>query len=395
MTPAARVQAAIEVLDRIGQGAATEQALTAWARGARYAGSKDRAAVRDHVFAAIRCRRSLAALGGGEGGRAIMIGALREAGAPLDDIFSGAPHAPAPLDAAERAAGHPPEGAARVDLPDWLWPMFRASLGDAAEAVALALRERAGVHLRVNVARTDRDGAIAALAADGVAAEPHPAADTALAVTEGARRIRQARAYAEGIVELQDAASQALARELPVAPGAKVLDYCAGGGGKALALAALGAGDGQGLLVAHDADPGRMRDLPERARRAGARIRQATTAELAGLAPFDLVLCDAPCSGSGSWRRAPDGKWALTPDRLEELRRIQSGILDDAAPLVAAGGVLAYATCSVLRSENDDQVADFQRRHPGWTLQKARNWPVSGGNFGTDGFHLSVLTRKT
>ncbi|MGR3803820.1 RsmB/NOP family class I SAM-dependent RNA methyltransferase [Marinibacterium profundimaris] len=391
MTPAARVQAAIEVLDRIGSGAATEQALTAWARGARYAGSKDRAAVRDHVFGAIRCRRSFAALGGGTDGRSIMIGALRAAGLPLDEMFSGAPHAPAPLSAAERAAGHAPEGTDRLDLPDWLWPLFQESLGDAAEPAALALRGRAGVHLRVNTACGDRDSAIARLAEDGVTAQPHPAATTALAVTEGARRIRQGRAYAEGLVELQDAASQALVEALPLRPGQSVLDYCAGGGGKALAMAATG-----GLTItAHDADPRRMRDLPARADRAGAAIGLAETGSLADLGPFDLVLCDAPCSGSGSWRRAPDAKWDLTPDRLDDLCALQAEILDAAVPLVAPGGVLAYATCSVLRPENGDQIAGFLVRHGDWSVQSTRDWPVTEGDLGTDGFHLSVLTRKS
>ena len=389
MTPAARVQAAIEVLDRILAGAATEQALTSWARGARYAGSKDRAAVRDHVFDAIRCRRSFAALGGGTDGRAIMIGACRASGLGTEGLFTGAPHAPAPLSDAERSAGEPPTGAARIDLPDWLWPRFEASLGERAEDAALALRSRAGVHLRVNVKQTSREAVRNMLAQDGIETQPHPAAETALTVTEGARRIRQSVCFSDGLVELQDAASQALALELPLRDGLRVLDYCAGGGGKALAIAAQADVD----LTAHDAAPDRMRDLPERAARAGVRIRTCATKDLPRRAPFDLVLCDVPCSGSGSWRRAPDGKWALTPERLAELCRIQASIFDDVDGLVSQDGVLAYATCSVLREENEDQVESFLKRSSDWRISTHHSWPVSSGDDGTDGFFLSILTR--
>ncbi|MEM8732503.1 MAG: RsmB/NOP family class I SAM-dependent RNA methyltransferase, partial [Pseudomonadota bacterium] len=230
MTPAARVQAAIEILDQIAAGAASEQALTRWARGARYAGSKDRAAVRDHVFDVVRCRRSYGARGGGSDGRALMIGALRAHQTPLDALFSGAPHAPAPLTDAEQARGDAPDGAAAMDLPDWLWPEFQTSLGAQAKSAARALQTRAGVHLRVNLARTTCAEAIAALATDGIEAHPHPAAETALAVTEGARKVRQAHAYSDGRVELQDAASQALALAIPVQAEDRFLDYCAGGG---------------------------------------------------------------------------------------------------------------------------------------------------------------------
>ncbi|MBB93775.1 MAG: SAM-dependent methyltransferase [Rhodobacteraceae bacterium] len=390
MTPAARVQAAIEVLDRIRAGAATEQALTGWARGARYAGSKDRAAVRDHVFGAIRCRRSYAALGGGETGRSMMIGAVRAVGDPVDALFTGQPHAPEPLSDAERAAGSAPEGAARLDLPDWLVPVFHDSLGSAAEPTALALRDRAGVHLRVNTARISRADVVEVLAGDGVEVCPHPAAETALTVLEGARRVRQGRAFADGLVELQDAASQALALEVPAVGARRILDYCAGGGGKALALAARGFD-----VTAHDAAPERMRDLPARADRAGARVRIVQGDRLSGLDPFDVVVCDVPCSGSGSWRRAPDGKWALTPGRLDELCRIQAQILDQVVPFVAAGGALVYATCSVLTAENGAQVDAFLGRNAGWRVQSQRAWPVTGGEAGTDGFFASVLTRDT
>lgn len=381
MTPGARVSAAIEVLDRVRAGEPAEKALTNWARGARYAGSKDRAALRDHVFSVLRCWRSCAARGGGADGRALMLGSLRGQGIDPDEIFTGEGHAPARLTEAERVAGVPDKAAAR-DLPDWLWPQFEASLGPTAEAAAAALRLRAPIMLRVNARRATREAALARLAAEGVVAQPVDIAKTALQVLEGERKITTSQCYAEGWIELQDGSSQAAMEVLDVPEGARVLDYCAGGGGKALALAARV----DGAFFAHDAAPQRMRDLPVRAARAGAEVRLVTQPE----GSFDVVLCDAPCSGSGTWRRSPEAKWALTPTRLTELTEIQRQILSKAASLVAPGGLLAYATCSVLDAENQEVISRFSRDNPEWALQGAQRWPISEAG---DGFYLAQLRR--
>ncbi|MFP4326945.1 MAG: RsmB/NOP family class I SAM-dependent RNA methyltransferase [Paracoccaceae bacterium] len=384
MTPGARIQAAAELLDDILSGSPAEKALTSWGRRARYAGSKDRAAVRDLVYAALRRRRSLTALGGAETGRALMLGHLRESGEDPEALFTGQGHAPAPLTAAERMAGRAPDAAEARDLPDWLWPLFQASLGPAAEQVALALRHRAPVHLRANLLRTDRAGAAEALAREGISTRPLETAGTALEVVDGARAVARSQAFGSGLVELQDAASQAVVEALhPV--GGRVLDYCAGGGGKTLALAALSGGE----ILAHDAAPRRMAGLPARAARAGAKVRlTGTPADEPG---FDLVLCDAPCSGSGAWRRDPEGKWALTPEALAGLNATQDAILRSAARLVAPGGRLGYATCSVLQPENEERLAAFLDAHPGWVVTRQDHW--SPGPDG-DGFFLAVLTRR-
>ncbi|KIC37547.1 RsmB/NOP family class I SAM-dependent RNA methyltransferase [Leisingera sp. ANG-M7] len=386
MTPAARLQAAIEILDQVLAGEPAEKALTSWGRRSRFAGSKDRAAVRDHVFDAVRCLRSHAALGGSRSGRGLILGALRETGRDPDEFFTGQGHAPAPLTASERDLPSAPSGAEALDIPEWLWPDFRASLGAEAEAAALALRSRAPVHLRVNTARGTVEKAMKALAGEGITAEPHPAAGTALEVTEGARKLRNSKSYQDGLVELQDAASQAVTDRLPLKDGMKVLDYCAGGGGKSLAMAARASLQS----FAHDADPRRMKDLPERAARAGAAITLVSTGDLARNGPFDLVLCDVPCSGSGSWRRAPEGKWRLTAEGLADLQRIQGEILRKAAGLVTPGGVLAYATCSMLDGENSAQVQRFTEENQDWHLADQKGWQVQGG---TDGFYVAVLTR--
>ena len=387
MTPAARLSAAIAVLDRVLEGAPAEQALTNWGRASRFAGSGDRASVRDTVFAALRCRRSFAALGGSETGRGLVLGGLRAAGMDPATLFTGDGHAPAPLTDAERPDPAPLEELAALDCPDWLAPALKHSLGADFAPVMRLLQQRAPVFLRVNRARLTRQDAQARLAAEDIPTKPHDLAPDALEVTGNARKISGSSAYLEGLVELQDVASQAVAEAVPLAAGAKVLDYCAGGGGKTLALAAR-------LplrLFAHDVDPRRMRDLPERASRAGAQVRLLDSAALAREAPFDLVLADAPCSGSGSWRRDPEGKWRLTEARLAAVCTLQAEILDSCAPLVAPLGRLAYATCSLLDAENRSQIASFLQRHPGWRLDgEHRLTPVQGG----DGFYLAVLARN-
>ena len=380
MVPAARAAAAIAVLNRSLAGEPAEKALTQWARGARYAGSGDRAAVRDLVFDALRCRRSFAALGGAMTGRGLILGAARAAGIDPALWFDGSAHGPAPVG---DEPGRAPEGAEAFDIPDWLEPSLRAALGEDFAAVTQTMRHRAPVTLRVNLARIARAAAMERLADEGIIAGPHPLAEAALTVTEGARRIERSAVYAEGLVELQDASSQAVVEALPLAPGLKVLDLCAGGGGKTLAMGARA----PLRLVAHDIAPRRMADLPARAARAGLKVTLTENPEKSG--PYDLILADVPCSGSGSWRRDPEGKWRLTPERLAELTGIQAGILDRAAAMLAAGGTLAYATCSFLREENEQAVEAFLARHSGWSCRLTRRFsPLQGG----DGFFVALLT---
>jgi len=391
MIPGARIASAIGILDDILAGASAEKTLTTWARKNRYAGSGDRAAIRDLVFDALRCQRSFGWLGGADDGaatgRQLMLGSVQASGGDVAAMFSGEGYGAAALTEDEAVSPNlaaAPQAVA-LDMPDWLMPALRDSLGDDLTAVCTALRHRAPVFLRVNTARTTRDAVAQQLAAEGIDTAPHDLAPTALQVQSNPRRVQNSAAYKDGLVELQDAASQAVVDRLPT--GARVLDYCAGGGGKSLALAARRATQ----VFAHDADEVRMRDLPQRAARAGVRIETVATEALAGLAPFDLVLCDAPCSGSGSWRRSPQGKWQLTQERLDELGRIQSGILDDASRLVAPGGTLAYVTCSMLRSENEDIVNGFLARQPMWRQAYVHRFSVLNGG---DGFFVSHLTHE-
>lgn len=385
MTPDARVAAAIDILDICLQGKSVEHTLTNWARRNRYAGSSDRAAVRDLVYDAVRCKRSFAWRGGGETGRGLMLGRAHAVGDDPDGLFTGQGYGPAAVNDAERAGrdiADAPE-AVRYDWPDWLWPEAQRSLGDSLKPVLERMQHRAPVFLRHNLAKTTRDHAIALLAKDDIEAHPHPLSETAIEVTANPRRISNTAAYLQGLVEFQDVASQAILDVLAKhCQSGDVLDYCAGGGGKALGLAARGTY----TVTAHDADPNRMKDIPARATRAGAKI--ATTTHPTG--QFDIVLCDVPCSGSGAWRRQPETKWTLTADRLHALNTKQDDIAERAKALVKPGGLLAYATCSLLQCENVERIDSFLGKNAGWTQKFQKEFtPLDGG----DGFFIAGLIR--
>ena len=260
---------------------------------------------------------------------------------------------------------------------------YRAE-GEAAEEQALVLQARAPVTLRVNTQAVTVASAMEALTAEGIEVAANLQSATALSVLSNPRRVRQSQAFAQGWVELQDASSQQAVAEVP--EGNVVLDYCAGGGGKALALAAQGR-----RVYAHDINPLRMVDLPVRAERAGVEIAQVATDEIADAGPFDVVFCDAPCSGSGAWRRNPEGKWTLTSERLQTLMQTQDQVLFEAARHVRPGGALVFATCSVLQCENEERVHKFLNENKDWTCDTAQNTPIS--ELG-DGFFFAQLRRK-
>lgn len=387
MTPAARIHTAIDLLDLVLGGQSAEQTLTRWARANRYAGSKDRVAIRDHVYTALRCQRSFAALGGAKTGRGIMIGALRADGIDPETLFTGQGYGPDTLSESEKTPMQGEmEDLAALDCPEWLAPQLQAALGDEFSAIMQAMRQRADVFLRVNTMMCDRDGAIAALADDDIDAVAHPLSPTALRVVKNPRRARASAAYLGGMVELQDVAAQAVIDALPLAENARILDYCAGGGGKSLALA----GRGVKKIFAHDLNIARLRDLPNRAKRAGADIEILDADGVKNAGKFDLVLADVPCSGSGAWRRSPDEKWRFSQEKLDELCLVQAEILREISNHVVRNGSIAYVTCSMLQAENQAQISAFLQGHPEWQKTKQiRLTPLDGG----DGFFLAVLTR--
>lgn len=385
MTPGARVAAAIEILDMIHDGQAVEKSLTAWARRSRFAGSKDRAAVRDHVFDTVRNWRADAVRGGNGTGRGRMIGRLRALNMDIDALFHGEGHSPEPLTDAEKVAGQGPTEQADVwNMPDWILPELERSLGESAADTAVMLQSRAPITLRVNLGKCNISQAAADLAEIGIETQANPVCSTALSITAGERKLRNSPAYLEGWVELQDASSQAIVADLPEAE--KILDYCAGGGGKALALAAQGR-----KVIAHDINFDRMMDIPARAERAGTSIKLLATDMIKAEGLFDLVLVDAPCTGSGAWRRSPEGKWALTEERLAELTVVQDSILDETVQYVSQGGTLVFGTCSVFKCENEDRISAFLARHSGWKCVKQTRLDVSEM---ADGFFAAHLKRE-
>ncbi len=398
MTPAARVQAAIGILDDlIASGTAADRYLQGWARANRYAGSKDRKAVADLVYAALR---------GGQGtGRARIIRVLTDQGAAVAALFDGSRHGPAPLSEAERAslACAPAAPAA----PEWLLPSLRRAFGDRLEAELAALNARAPLDLRVNALKATPDEGVDRLAQEGILAEPLPYPPGALRVRGGsAGLLDSTETYAEGLIEIQDQGSQIAAASVEARPGETIVDLCAGAGGKTLALAA--AMRNQGRILACDTGRPRLSRLPGRLARAG--VTNVETAELPGdwldrleregawpsaLTPLadsaDAVLVDAPCSGSGTWRRNPETMMRLKPESLDVLTRLQDRLLAAGARLVRPGGRLVYVTCSVLAEEDEDRAARFLLGRDGWTAAPPRR--LTPAQDGTDGFFIARFDR--
>jgi len=378
LTPSARLVAAAEVLDRIADGRApAEEALKAWGRENRYAGSKDRRAIADRVYRCLRGKARLAWAMGREDGRALVIGSLALIdGLTLDEIaaqFSGEGYAPSPLkpNEIERLSAKPGEPPAWVaaGLPEFVAKDFRKTFGKTwgAEAEAL-MAPRAPIDLRVNTAR----GSVLAVKQDiereDLQPDFGPWSTVCLRLkAEPPPNVQKLAAFRDGRVEVQDEGSQICAYLAGAGPGMTVVDYCAGGGGKTLVLGQRL--QGKGRLVACDVVQKRLDNIRPRLDRADLRaelrlIGEAGegTEDLAGQA--DLVLVDAPCSGSGTWRRRPEDAWRLEEAEVQRLHTLQVAILDRAAALVKPGGRLAYVTCSMLSAENEATAKAFEKAHP-------------------------------
>lgn len=386
MTPAARYAAAIEILDRVMVGEPAERELTSWSRSNRFAGSKDRAAVRDIVFDGLRNMRSFLHISGLTGGRGVLVGRLLSAGEDVSSVFNGEGYAPTPLNTDELEIVQSPKDdmprAVALDIPDWLEPAFS---GDDDYS---RLKTRAPIDLRVNTKKLTIKQAARALAVDGIETDPVNVASTVLRVRGETRKIPQTSSYLNGAVELQDAGSQALIEALDIPENGRVLDYCAGGGGKTLAMAArVGRG---ATFSAYDLDQDRLKALHERAMRAGVVVKLLKRDPVKDQEKFDLVVLDVPCSGSGAWRRSPDAKWKLDEDRLAALVATQAEILRKCQNLVCEGGTLAYMTCSLFERENDAQVSDFLKENSEWSLGHEQNFKLEDGS---DGFFLATFKK--
>jgi 16S rRNA (cytosine967-C5)-methyltransferase len=386
MTPAARLSAAIEVFAEVeARRRPATDVLKDWGLSHRFAGSSDRAAIAGLVYDSLRRKASSAWLMGGATPRAALIGMLhRERGldiATISELCSGARFAPATLTEVERAAlasnalANAPAPVAG-DYPDWLDPHLARVFGDERTAEGEALATRAPLDLRVNTLKAERDDVLPKFA--HLRAEPTRWSPMGLRIRLSADAknpaIHAEPPFRKGEIEIQDEGSQLAALLAGAKPGEQVVDLTAGAGGKTLALAA--AMENRGQIYATDIDKRQLAPIHERIARAGARNIQVRTprgdadmlADLDGRA--DLVLIDAPCTGTGTWRRNPDAKWRVRPGALTERVKQQTALLDRAAMLVKPGGRVAYITCSVLEEENGDQVRGFISRCPGFSVEK-------------------------
>ncbi|MBT3071337.1 RsmB/NOP family class I SAM-dependent RNA methyltransferase [Rhodomicrobium sp. Az07] len=430
MQPGARLQAAIEILSEIrDRGRPASVALADWGRAHRFAGSGDRAWIGNLVYDSMRRKGSLAFLMDSDEPRAVALAALRRSwDLTTDDIAalcSGDLHAPEPLTAAEVG------GLGRTDIsnapdhiqgdyPEWLSTSFAAAFGARAVEEGQALARRAPVDLRVNTLKATRDKVLKAFDRHHAVETPWSPIGVRLPPREGGARnpnVEADPAHGKGWFEVQDEGSQIAALIADAQPRMQVADICAGSGGKTLALAAHMQNTGQ--IYAYDADATRFRPIFERLKRAGARnVQTLQPGDAAGLdalaGHMDLVLVDAPCTGTGVWRRKPDAKWRLSPAQFDERVATQSALLDIAANLLKPGGTLAYVTCSVLPEENQRQIEAFLARTPGFeavdVARRARDvlgetieTAYAGEGYGllltparhtTDGFFIALLVKN-
>jgi 16S rRNA (cytosine967-C5)-methyltransferase len=389
MTPAARLQAAIEILDEViasarDDGPPADTIVTRYFKTRRYAGSKDRRAVRELVFRAIR----IVAERPSSGRSAVL--ALTQDDPSLLNLF-GEPRGPEPTAEGETVAPH-------GEVPEWLVPELSPHVTSDEWP---AMLDRAPLDLRVNVSRTSREAALA----EFEEAQPTPLSPLGIRLAVDSR-LDDHPAVKDGLVEVQDEGSQLIALACMPLGESRALDLCAGAGGKSLALAAAAPA---ARILATDSNRSRLSKLAPRAERAGAAIETRLLSppnELAELADWsaqsDLVLVDAPCSGSGTWRRNPEGRWRLTPDRLDRVVELQSRLLDIAAEMVRPGGRIVYAVCSLLSREGAGQIEHFLSRHSSWIVEET---PFAAGRLdgvgriltpghdGTDGFFVARLVR--
>ena len=433
MTPAARIAAAIEPtgeIDRLDEPA--DRVVGRYWRRRRYIGAKDRRAISDLVYGALRRRGRLewwigrcADLAPDARAR-LLVYLMTEAGWRLEDVVTacdGHPYHPAPLQPAEQRMlvdlGRKGDdesavpAAAALEMPDWLLPAFDRAFGPRSNEELVALTKPASLDLRVNRLKASRERARAALEGESIESLPTPLSPLGLRV-ERRHNLGAVDAFRRGMVEVQDEGAQLVALLCGARPGMRVADLCAGGGGKTLCLAAEMGNRGQILAV--DVDGKRLSQMRARLKRAGVTCVEARVlareAEIESALPsgcFDRVLADVPCSGSGTWRRQPEQRWRLTPERLQVLLAMQGEILHRASRLVAPGGRLAYATCSLLPEENSDVVERFLSQatdfhllpmNAVWAENLDGPCPATGESLqltpasnGTDGFFVAVLER--
>jgi 16S rRNA (cytosine967-C5)-methyltransferase len=415
MTPAARIQAAIELMAEIlATPKPADGMVSAYFRTRRFIGSKDRQAINNRLWRVMREYHRLKwwieKSGGAADARGFVIADLafeeKLGVSAMDDAFSGGKYAPEPMTREERTLAAALQGKelespdmplqARAECPDWAFEALQKALGADFEKEMRAMQPAAPLDLRVNTLKTSRKDVLDQLREDGFDAHEGKVSPLCVRVL-GRPQIAQHFLFQEGFVEIQDQGSQMVAVLADAKPGEQVADFCAGAGGKTLAMGA--SMDNKGRIVALDVMGGRLNRAKERFRRAG--LHNIETRELSGegdkfvkrhVGHFDLVLVDAPCSGTGTWRRDPDKRWRQLGPTLAALVPLQKEILENAHRIVKPGGRLVYATCSLLPEENDTQIEEFLKAHPEFTLKQDMH--LSPAKDDTDGFFAAVMVRK-
>jgi 16S rRNA (cytosine967-C5)-methyltransferase len=425
-----RLSAAIDVLTDVEtRKRPVSEALKAWGLNNRFAGAGDRAAIGNLVYDALRRRASHAAIMGSDAPRALVLAvAIRdwnEDPAALSASFAADSHAPQPLteDEQARAVGQLPDttpGHILADIPEWLAPSLKRAFDDNWIAEGQAMAGRPSLDLRTNTLKAQRDRVLKSLARFSPAETAISPVGVTMPAGPGDARtpnVTSDEGYLKGWFEVQDQGSQIVAALAGAQPGEQVLDLCAGAGGKTLALAAAMANKGQ--IFAYDSDRNRLAPIYDRLKRNGARNVQVRAPQPGALddlmGKMDRVVIDAPCTGTGTWRRRPDTKWKLTPELLTQRMGEQAEILASATQFLKPCGTLIYITCSILPQENDDQIAAFLAANPGFaSLDPAQLWQsafhaeaplgvaTAGSGIaltprltGTDGFYFNALRRAS
>lgn len=433
MTPGARYAAAIDILDAIEAGQQpADQIMSLWFREHRFAGSKDRMAIGELTYGVLRRRSQLDwwltqyGLRATSRLRVITTLALlhKIPSDSLQEQWSLGSHAPSPLTASEKnlldAMGEhellstDQPAWVRGNYPQWLDPLLRQAFSTEVDKEIAALNTEASVDLRVNTLKSDVSHATKALEGEGLNPQPMPYSPIGLRLAQRAA-VTASAAFRDGIIEVQDEGSQLAALLVTAKPGLAVLDLCAGAGGKTLALAAIM--QNKGRLVATDLSAARLTRAKHRLRRAGVHVAECRALDSSNekwlkrqKSKFDRVIVDAPCSGSGTWRRNPDRKWHFTPEELDRLTKIQSMLIAQGARTVKPGGRLIYAVCSFLNEEGPDRVHEFLKLNPEFEILSGTSvwretlqapYPqdepfirLSPGANNTDGFFIAILKRK-
>ncbi len=396
----ARANAAIFILDEFLAGQNLNVILSRWAKSNRYAGSSDREAIRNIVFDILRVKKTFTFILNKEkqlvNGRALVFLYSVFFSLPLNDIFTGQKYGPDKLNIYEREFSeivkeNIDRGFEVIDnIPDFLINEFKRSLRSKFNNVMRLLEKRAPVSIRVNALKSDLSTILEVLSLEGIEGKISKKVGYGIDIIGNPRRLTQIRAFKEGYFEVQDLHSQKTIEGLPINENAKILDYCAGAGGKILSIACLLKGNGR--FFVHDTDKKKLIEADLRAKRTGIKLKRLNIENMQKYhSSFDYILADVPCSGSGAWRRNPQQKWRITPSSFKEILNRQITILNEVKDLIKKSGFLFYITCSLLKIENEDVVDEFLTQNKNFSLLIKENIIIDAHG---DGFFYAVLQKK-